>query len=84
MSIEDLESYLLSRIQSVTDCYEKELPLLDVGEGHKIINISNLSKKEKEEVINKRNCLLIQKYCFEEILGKIRGDNSEKIRSEQI
>ena len=33
--------------------------------------------KEKEEVINKRNCLLVQKYCYQEILDKILGKKEE-------
>ena len=67
----ELAEYLKERIESVNRCYEKELPLMDVGDGHKVINISGLSKKEKEEVINKRNCLLVQEHCYQEILDKI-------------
>ena len=65
----DLKKYLEDRIKSVDETYEKELPLIDLGEGHKIINVSCLSKKEKEEVINKRNCLLVQKATYQEILS---------------
>lgn len=65
----DLKKYLKDRIKSVDETYERELPLIDVGEGHKVINISYLSKKEKEEVINKRNCLLVQKATYQEILS---------------
>ncbi len=42
---------------------------MDLGEGHKVINISYLSKKEREEVINKRNCLLVQRAIYQEILS---------------
>jgi hypothetical protein len=68
MKIEQLKKYLEDRIKSVDETYERELPLMDVGEGHKVINISYLSKKEKEDVINKRNCLLVQKAIYQEIL----------------
>ena len=54
----DLREYLENRIKSVDETYERELPLMDLGDGHKVINISYLSKKEREEVLNKRNCLL--------------------------
>lgn len=67
----ELAEYLKARINSVNRCYEKELPLIDVGNGRKVINVSGLSKKEKEEVINKRNCLLVQEHCYQEILDKI-------------
>ena len=65
----DLREYLENRIKSVDETYERELPLMDLGEGHKVINISYLSKKEREEVINKRNCLLVQKATYQEILS---------------
>jgi hypothetical protein len=38
------------------------------------INVSYLSKKEKEEVINKRNNLLIQKYMLNWVLGNIKKE----------
>lgn len=59
--IEKLEE----RIKAVDKCYNELLT--DVG-GIKIINVTGLTKEEKEEIINKRNCLLVQKYCYEEIL----------------
>lgn len=65
--IEKLEE----RIQSVEKCYNEMLS--DVG-GIKIINVSGLSRKEKEEVVNKRNCLLVQKHCYEEILEILKGE----------
>lgn len=64
----DLKKYLEDRIKSVDETYERELPLIDLGYGHKVLNISYLSKKEREEVINKRNCLLVQKATYQEIL----------------
>ncbi len=69
--IEKLEA----RIESVEKCYEELLT--DIG-GIKIINVTGLSKKEKEEVINKRNCLLVQKHCYQEILEILKGEKNEK------
>lgn len=63
--------YLEKRIKSVDKCYDELLT--DVG-GVKIINVTGLDKKEVQEVINKRNCLLVQKYCYEEILKFVKGE----------
>ena len=75
--IEQLESdkqklieKLEERIKAVDKCYNELLT--DVG-GIKIINVTGLTKKEKEEIINKRNCLLVQKYCYEEILEILKN-----------
>lgn len=65
--IEKLEE----RIKSIDKCYEEMLT--DVG-GIEIINITGLSKKEKEEVVNKRNCLIVQKTSFKEILEILKGE----------
>lgn len=65
--IEKLEE----RIKAVDKCYNELLT--DVG-GIKIINVTGLTKKEKEEIINKRNCLLVQKYCYEEILEILKKE----------
>ena len=70
----DLKKYLKDRIKSVDETYERELPWLDLGEGHKVINISYLSKKEQKEVINKRNCLLVQKATYQEILSLLEKE----------
>lgn len=72
--ITHLKKHLETRIKSVNETYERELPLMDLGEGQKVINVSCLSKKEKEEVINKRNCLLVQKHTYQEILDFIEGE----------
>ena len=64
--IEKLEE----RIKAVDKCYNELLT--DVG-GIKIINVTGLTKKEKGEIINKRNCLLVQKYCYEEILEILKN-----------
>jgi len=58
-----IKDYLKSRVQSVDTCLNK---LIDPGIG--MINVSGLSKKEKEKVVNQRNCLLVQKHCYNEIL----------------
>lgn len=68
--IEKLEE----RIKAVDKCYNELLT--DVG-GIKIINVTGLTKKEKEEVINKRNCLLVQKHCYVEILSILKGKKKE-------
>ena len=70
--INELQDYLKDRIKSVDKCYEELLT--DMGDGIKVINVTGLSRKEKEEVINKRNCLLVQKHCYTEILDYIKGD----------
>lgn len=67
----ELIEKLEERIKAVDKCYNELLT--DVG-GIKIINITGLSKKEKEEIINKRNCLLVQKYCYEEILEILKKE----------
>lgn len=77
MKIEQLKKYLEDRIKSVDETYERELPLIDLGEGHKVINISYLSKKEKEDVINKRNCLLVQKATYQEILEVLNEERKD-------
>lgn len=64
--IEKLEE----RIKSVEKCYEELLT--DIG-GVKVINVSGLTKKEKEEVLNKRNCLIVQKATYEEVIQIIKG-----------
>lgn len=70
----EIIEYLNKRIADTEKCYNEMLT--DIG-GMKILNITGLSKKEKEEVINKRNCLLVQKYCYQEILDKILGKKEE-------
>ena len=64
--------YLEERIKSVDKCHD-ELKKPYYDEKLNIINTSFMSKKEKEEFINKRNCLLVQKYCYEEILKFVKG-----------
>lgn len=63
-----IKDYLKSRVQSVDNCLNK---LVDPSIG--MINVSGLSKKEKEKVVNQRNCLLVQKHCYNEILELLEG-----------
>ena len=72
--ISELQDYLKDRIKSVDKCYEELLT--DMGDGIKIINVTGLSKDEVAEVINKRNCLLVQKHCYNEILDYLKGEPS--------
>ena len=70
--IEELEQKLNERIENVKGCYEKEIkPFYDAKLG--ILNVSNLSKEQQNELINTRNCLLVQRATYEEILDYIRG-----------
>ena len=72
MNMKELENWLNERIKSVEECYNKELPWIDLGEGHKVINVSGLSKDEEFDIVNKRNCLIIQKHTYEEVLNKMK------------
>lgn len=53
------------KIKNIEDIYKKEMKPYQTEYG---LNVSLLSKKEKEELINKRNGLLIQKITLEELL----------------
>ena len=68
MTIKELKEYLENRIKSVEETYEKEMKPYQTEYG---LVLSYLSKKEREEVINKRNCLLVQKEAYKEILKKV-------------
>lgn len=68
---QELIEKLEEKIMIIDKLYDEMLT--DVG-GIKIINVTGLSRKEKEEVTNKRNCLLVQKHCYEEILKILKGD----------
>jgi hypothetical protein len=50
--------------------YDEEMKpyMIEVGNGEKVLNVTYLSKKEKEELINKRNCLLVQIKTYEMLL----------------
>ena len=66
--VADVGGYLTERIASVENCYQDLIKPYKTEYG---INTSLMTKKEKEEFINKRNCLLVQKHCYQEILDKI-------------
>lgn len=53
------------KIKNIEDIYKKEMKPYQTEYG---LNVSLLSKKEKEELINKRNGLLTQKITLEELL----------------
>ena len=67
-NLEELNKYLKERIKSVEECYEKLVKPYKTEYG---INTSLMTKKEKKEFINKRNCLLVQKHCYNEIQNLI-------------
>ena len=71
MERETLIDYLKSRISNVDNCYKREVGKY-YDESIKSLNTSGLNKKEKEELINKRNCLLVQKHCYQEILDLLK------------
>ena len=62
-----IKDYLVSRIESV----ENSLKLM-IDPKIGAINVSGLTKKEKDAVINQRNCLLVQRHCYNEILDLIK------------
>lgn len=68
IEVGELIDYLKERIKSVEECYEELVKPYKTNYG---INVSLMTKKEKEEFINKRNCLLVQKHCYNEILEKV-------------
>lgn len=68
---EDVESYLKLMIDDVNKCYNELIePYFD--KSINMINTSLLTKKEKDEFVNKINCLLVQKHCYQEILDKLQ------------
>ena len=65
-------SYLEKRIADVEKAHSELIkPYYDEKLG--IINVSLMNRKEKEEFINARNCLLVQQACYDEIIGFIKG-----------
>lgn len=61
------------RIKSIGKCYSNLIETY-FDKDINMINTSCMSKREKEEFINKRNCLLVQKTTFEEILKLIEEE----------
>lgn len=68
----EIISYLEKRIDDVEKAHDELIkPYYD--EKLNIINVSLMSKKEKEEFVNKRNCLLVQQACYNEIIDFINN-----------
>ena len=64
-----MKEFLEKRIADVEKVYNKLIePYYIEGVG---INTSYMSKKEKEEFINQRNCLVVQKQTYKEVLDKL-------------
>lgn len=58
------------KMEQTKKVYDEEMKpyMLDTGNGEKVLNVTGLNKKEKEELINKRNCLLVQIKTYEMLL----------------
>lgn len=58
------------RMEQTKKVYDEEMKpyMIEVGNGEKVLNVTGLNKKEKEELINKKNCLLVQIKTYEMLL----------------
>ena len=58
------------RMEQTKKVYDEEIKpyMIEVGNGEKVLNVTGLNKKEKAELINKRNCLLVQIKTYEMLL----------------
>lgn len=58
------------RMEQTKKVYDEEMKpyMIETGNGGKVLNVSYLSKKEKDELVNKRNCLLVQIRAYEMLL----------------
>ena len=58
------------RMEQTKKVYDEEIKpyMIEVGNGEKVLNVTGLNKKEKVELINKRNCLLVQIKTYEMLL----------------
>lgn len=58
------------RMEQTKKVYDEEMKpyMIEVENGEKVLNVTGLNKKEKEELINKRNCLLVQIKAYEMLL----------------
>lgn len=58
------------RMEQTKKVYDEEMKpyMIEVGNGEKVLYVTGLNKKEKEELINKRNCLLVQIKTYEMLL----------------
>ena len=72
MTMQGLREKLRERIGDVRDVYEKEVGCYrDAKYG--FLNVSALSKEKQNELLNKRNCLIVQMNVYEEIISYIDG-----------
>jgi hypothetical protein len=57
-------------LESCKKVYEQEMKpyMIEIGKNERALNITGLSKKEKDELVNKRNCLLTQMRTYEMLL----------------
>lgn len=74
--LEKLKEFLKKGICSVEKCLDDMLT--DIGGDMKVINVTGLSRKEREELRNRHNCLVVQEYCYKEILKYIDDIEKEK------
>ena len=71
MNTLDITQYLIQRKKDVEKCYDNLIKpyTLYTDDGISVgVCISYMKKKEKEEFINQRNCLFVQKEVYAEIL----------------
>lgn len=68
--MEDLKKWLLGRIDSVGNTYDELVKPYKTDYG---INISLMNNMEKQEFINKRNCLIVQQETYKEVLKEIEN-----------
>lgn len=76
--IDGLAEYEKAKYTNLKKKFEKKRKLVEkcyqdlikpyYNEKLDIIDVSFMSKEEFEEFNNKCNCLLVQKYCYEEVL----------------
>lgn len=62
ISKDKIQTYIKERLDSINKLLED---MIDKSTG--CINVSCLTKREKEEVINKCNCLLVQKATLQQV-----------------
>lgn len=68
----ELRDKLQERIRDVREVYEKEVGCYKDAK-YGFLNVSALSKEEKNELLNKRNCLVVQMNVYEEVISYIDG-----------
>lgn len=57
-------------LKSVEKVYEEEMKPYQTDYG---LDVTYLSKKEKAELVNKRNCLIVQMETYKQLLEEING-----------